>query len=460
MFSGGDGLFQIPAGGGTPTRLTTVDPAQGEAAHSYPELLPGGHAILFNVEMTAMAAPSDANVVIQVLETGERQVVVEGGSDPRYLDSGHIVFARTGTLMAVPFDPAGLEVTGEAVSVLEDLMQAQGGLNANLNSGAAQFSVSRQGRLAYAHGGIYSVPGSELVLVDHSGNATALPLPQGVYVYPRFSPDGTRLAYASVGDSKIWIYDIGLETSTPLTPQGSYIQPVWSPDSTRLAFVSGTFGAGGPTRNLFVMDADGSGEPERLTESDRDQAACSWSPDGTLAFLRRLNPGEPNDIWMLRMDGESEPEQFIEIPLNQQHASFSPDGNWLAYTSEESGSSEIYVRPYPDAEPAYKVSTEGGRDPVWSPDGKKLFYHVGPIGEIGVMVVDLTTESTFTSSQPSLLFEGPFVATNNVKTFDISPDGQHFVWARPLPREPQPVTEITIVDNWFEELRLLAPTAD
>ena len=257
LLPSGDAIYEVPANGGSLSRLTTFESAQGERL-VYPELLPGGRAVLYNVALGEV--PSQWDIVVESLDTGQRRVVVEGGSDPRYVSSGHIVFVRTGSLMAVPFDVRRLEVTGAPVVVVEDVMQAEQGTNSSLNTGAGQFSVSDSGSLAYVPGGVYTVPEASLVWVDRNGASEPIPLPPGNYVHPRVSPDGTRLAYAEGprGNKQVWVYDIGLEIPIRLTTAGENAALVWSPDSTRLAFMS--TGEGG-TYRLLSMAADGSGRP-------------------------------------------------------------------------------------------------------------------------------------------------------------------------------------------------------
>ena len=288
LLSSGDVIYELPANGGNLSRLTTGESNQGEQLR-YPELLPGGGAVLFN--LAEGGVPSEWDIVVEALDTGQRHVVVEGGSDPRYLASGHIVFVRTGTLMAVPFDVTRLEVTGAPVVAVEDVMQSERGSNDNLNAGAGQFSVSHSGVLAVP-GGIYPLSEASLAWVDREGASELLPLPPARYLWPRFSPDGTRLAYgegATGADFEIWVYEIGLQVPVRLT---SGRTPVWSPDGTRLAFVSEREGG---LRRLYWMAADGSGEPQRFAESVAAEVASAWSPDGVLAFL------QDGDIWTVSM---------------------------------------------------------------------------------------------------------------------------------------------------------------
>jgi serine/threonine protein kinase/Tol biopolymer transport system component len=445
-----DGIYVVPATGGSLARLTQVEPAKGEQVHRYAQMLPNGRAVLFNVA-TEGQVPSDWTIVVQSLEGGERQTVAVGGSDPRYLPSGHIVFARSGSLIAVPFDVDRLEVTGAPAVVLEDVMHGERGGNDILNFGAAQFSVSNTGSLTYVPGGIYPVGPTSLVWVNPHGKAAPLPLPPAPYLWPRFSPDGTRLSYGigHFGDLQLWVYDLELELPHELTSTGTNYWAVWSPDGTRLVF--SRIGADG---GLFSIAADGSGAPERVGE---DLAGIlipsAWSTDNVLAFLHSPGPGEPLGIWTLRMDGESQPEPFVAT--SARWPDFSPDGHWIAYVAADN---EVYVRPFPAGAPV-RVSPDGGSQPVWSPDGRQLFYTKGnpePLPD-QVMVVDVVTETAFRPSPPRLLFEGLYSGSTPIRSIDISPDGDRFVMTEPVLVEPQPVTEIRVVQNWFTELNEKCP---
>jgi serine/threonine-protein kinase len=445
--AGPGGVYELPANGGSLVQLTRVE--SGERGHTYPLMLPERRGLLFNVQTSFV--PSEWPIVVQPLDGGERRVVVDGGSDPRYLPSGHIVFARRGTLMAVSFDVNRLEATGDPVVVLEDVMHGEGGGNSRLNAGAAQFRVSNTGSLAYVPGGIYPESTvSSLVWVDQRGEAEPLPLPPASYLAPRFSPDGTRLSYGvgGFGDYQLWVYDIELGVPRALTSTGENVVPVWSPDGTRLVFRRDS--------ELFSIAADGSGEPERVGDGTTGFPS-SWSTANILAFLHSAGPGEPLGLWTLEMDGESQPEGFIEAA--SLWPDFSPDGRWLAYVSDRTGEFEVYVRPFPEGAPVERISPNGGEQPVWSPNGQQLFY-TRPDPETDaqqVMVVDVVTEPAFRPGQPRMLFEGPYRGTTPIRSVDVSPTGNRFVLSEPVEPEPQPVTEINVVLNWLDELKRLVP---
>ena len=458
LVPGSEGIYELPANGGNLVQLTQVARSAGELAHEYPQMLPGKRGLLFNV-VNQSSVPSDWAVVVETLDGSKRRLVVEGGSYPRYVPSGHIVFARHGAMLAVPFDASRLSVNGAPVVVVEDVMHGEGGRNSELNFGTAQFSVSNTGSLAYVPGGIYPEEPNSLIWVNRTGEVEPLPLPSHRHLWPRFSPDGTRLVYATggFGDTQLWVYDIELEVSIALTSTGENFEPVWSPDGTRLAF--SRLGEDG---GLFWVAADGSGAPEPIHEGVRGDPS-SWSTDNVLAFVSRAGPEEPRGIWTLLMDGESEPEPFLESESDWLYPDLSPDGKWIAYTSAETGRDEVYVRPFPAGAPVQRISSDGGEAPLWSRDGRQLFYRMfdKETDTEKFMVVDVVTEPAFARSAPRLLFEGAYDTTTPVRSYDISPDDQRFVirTSSGIEVEPQPVTSINIALNWFEELKRLAPAA-
>ena len=383
----------MPDAGGTPQPLTRLE--KGEISHRWPEFLPGGKAVLFAAGATAINF-TNAQVAVQSVGTGERRNLIQGGTHPRYAPSGHLVYAQGGSLMAVPFDPQRLTVTGAAVPVVEGVLQSP-------VTGAAQYSISATGSLVYVSGGVQSAQ-SRLVWVSRNGAEQPLAAPAHAYLSPRLSPDGRRVAVAiAEQETQIWLYDLSRETLTRLTFEGNANHyPVWTPDGKRIAFQSNKEGP----PNIFWQLADGSGGLERLTTSEYIQAPMSWSPDGQLLAFIEVNPTTGYDIWVLRLsDRKAQP--FLRTPFNEAAPRFSPDGRWLAYISDESGRYEIYVQPYPGPGGKWQISTEGGTEPVWNPNGRELFYRSGD----KMMAVDIATQPGFAAGKPRMLFEGPYEPT-------------------------------------------------
>jgi serine/threonine protein kinase/Tol biopolymer transport system component len=434
-------LQQVPDAGGTPHPLTRFE--KSDVSHRWPEFLPGGKAVLFSSGNHGIDF-SNAQVVVQTVGASERRNLIQGGTNPRYAPSGHLVYAQGGSLMAVPFDPQRLQLTGTAVPVVEGVLQST-------FSGAAQYSISATGSLVYIPGGVQSSQ-NNLVWVTRTGAEQRLAAPAHAYLFPRLSPDGRRVAVGiAEQETQTWLYDLSRETLTRFTFVGSANQNgTWTPDGKRIAFNSNKEGP----QNPFWQLADGSGGLERLTTSEYANIPMSWSPDGQLLAFTEVNPTTGIDIWVLRMsDRKSQP--FLRTPFNESAPRFSPDGHWLAYISDESGRFEIYVQPYPGPGGKWQISTEGGTEPVWNPNGRELFYRSG--GKM--MAVDIATQPGFTVGKPRMLFDGPYSPTAlTTPNYDVSADGQRFLMLKPSEQAPSAPTQINVVLNWFEELKQKVPT--
>jgi serine/threonine-protein kinase len=428
-------LQQVKDAGGTPQALTHLE--KGETDHDWPEFLPGDKTVLF-----AASGDDRANgqVAIQSLATGARRNLIQGATHPHYAPSGQLVYAHGGSLMAVPFDLQGLAVTGSAVPVVEGVLQST-------TSGAAQYSVSATGSLVYVAGAVQATVQSTLVWVSRNGTEQPLPAPLREYRNPRLSPDGRRLAVGI--EDQVWLYDLSRETLSRFTFEGEEnVNPIWAPDGKRIAFLSSKEG----TANTFWQLADGSGGVERLTTGEYRQNPTSWSPDGQLLAFVENYPNNRFEIWVLRMaDRKSQP--FVQTHFNDAAPRFSPDGHWLAYDSDESGMYEVYVQPYPGPGGKWQISTEGGTEPVWNPNGRELFYRSGD----KMMAVDIATQPGFAAGKPRMLFEGQYEGAGPVANYDISPDGQRFLMIKTNEQESAP-TQINVALNWFEELKKKVPT--
>ena len=380
------------------------------------------------------------------------KVLLHGGSAARYLPSGHLVYAVGETLFAAPFDAGRLQLSGDAIPIVEGMMRAE---SAATTSGTANFSVSNDGTLVYATGGGVVLPVGTLVWVDRNGKAEALSDRQATYLAPRVSPDGARVAVAMRSpdaNEDIWVVDAARGTHTRLTSDPAVdTVPVWTPDGRRIAFSSQR---GGGANSLYWMAADGSGTAEPLTKASTNQGATSWLADGTtLAFY---DAGGRYDIFTVKPPAA--PVQLFDTPSREDSPAFSPDGRWLAFSSDETTQPEIYVSPYPGSGGRIAISKGGGRSPRWSPDGRHLFYRNGR----QMMIVAIEFGPTLRAGTPHLLFEGDYMQEleqMGAHNYDISPDGTRFVMVAPVATagSEQVRPRLVVVQNWLAELKRRVP---
>jgi len=430
------GIWRVSARGGQPEIVVAPEPGKSERAYLWPEVLPGGKTVLF----TAWTGGSfdGAHIVAYRLDTREQRTVVEGGTYARYAPSGHLVYARGAEILAVPFDAQRLEVRGPAARVLDGLM-------IGASAGDADFSFSKAGTLLYVPGGLRSLEYS-LVWVDQSAVVRPMSGRERSFEVPRLSPDGRHVAVVIAGSTyDVWLYDVARDTLTRLTFGGDDNYPVWSPDGKRIAFNSTRAGAA----NIYLTAADGSGTVERLTASEYSQYPGSWSPDGKfLAFTEEGQPNTGDDIWLLPLQGDRKPQPLVQTPFDEWQPRFSPDGQWLAYASNESGSEEVYVQPFPSLGAKWKISTDGGNEPLWAPTGREIFYRNGD----KMMAVSLETKPTFALAKSRLVFEAPYAhISNDVPNYDVAPDGR-LLMVRENPQTAT-ATQLNVVLHWFEELK-------
>jgi len=457
-FARNGGLWRVPAAGGTPEALTALQP--GEYSHRLPHVLPGGRAVIFTI-MKGAYLWDDTQIVVRSLDTGAQAVLVTGGSDGRYVSTGHLIYVRLGTLMAVPFDPVRLTVSGGATGVIDDVMEAA---NRNLsdmdNTLAGQFTVSDTGALVYLTGGAVAAAERSLAWVDRQGTSQTLPAPPRPYFVPRLAPDGQRVAVSTIFVRQVWSFDIARGALSPVTVDGQSGYGIFSPDGKRVVYRSGT--AGGED-NLYWKASDGSGVAERLTTSTRSQTPASWSPDGTtLAFVEE---GDSTgffqfDIRVLSI-ADRKTRAVVQTTANEMAPEFSPDGRWLAYVSNQSGRSEVYVQPYPGPGERHLISTNGGNQPAWNPNGRELFYVQGMSFGVPMTLMSVSVEATpaFRAGTPERLFESVDLRSAWGRSYDVAADGRRFLMA--LDKEPAkyaPPAQMIFVQQWFEELKRLVPT--
>jgi serine/threonine-protein kinase len=436
---GPGGIWQVSGQGGTPERLVAVDESKGESAHG-PQLLPN-RWVLFTL---ATGADWDqAELVAQSLDTGERKVLVRGGRDARYVPTGHLVYVQQGTLLAVPLDLDGLEVTAGPVPLIEGVSDAVGA------SGSAHFSTSGDGTLVYLPGG-RGMFERTIVWVDRRGREEPLEVKPRPYSWVRMSPDGTRLAMEvqDRGNTDVWIHDLARNTQTRLTfaPVADRY-PLWTPDGRRIVWSAGS--------ELVWKAADGTGQVERLTTSGIPLVPYAWSRDGKTLAANIASPTA--DILTLSMEGDHAVQPLIASDFTETRATISPDGRWLAHQSNESGQFQVYVVPFPSVNDGrWQISTTGGSSPVWSPDGRELFYRNGD----AMMAVSVTTQPSFAAGAPEVLFRGPYVpdAGDPGRSYDIASDSQRFLMIKVNgPAAAQASARIVLVQNWFEELKARVP---
>jgi Tol biopolymer transport system component len=427
------GLWRVRASGGKPQPATTLDKTKGELGHLWPHRLAGKDAVLFTVQGPRS---SDFHLAIESLTTHERRNLPVNGISPTYATTGHLVYARDGSLLAIPFDLASLEVNGSEASVIENMRRGETSYD--------QFALSSNGSLVYAVG-----PEAlrTIVSVDRRGNGKAVAAPPRFYDYPRISPDGQRIAIEISDNARtdVWTYDLARDVLARLTYDGSSRCPTWTPDGKRILFNSSRAGV----HNIFAQAADGGGQVEQLLPSEKTQWISSVSRDGQMLTFVQGSTFDPSDIWIMSMGRERNVRPLLRLPSTQYQGVFSPDGRWLAYVSDETGRFEVYVTSFPAALGKYQVSTEGGSEIAWAPSGRELFWR----NEEKFMVAGVEPGASFAATKPKLLFSGYVRGWPGLPQYDVARDGS-FLMLQASETELAPA-QLNVVLNWFEELRKL-----
>ena len=437
------GLVWMSDGGGATEPLTNLDAEGGERMHGWPAFIPDTTAALFVIMDGNSTGIGDLATVR--LDTGAVTRLGLTGTSPRWLPSGHLVFALDdGSLRAVAFDRERLETIGNPVPVVEGVSVKA--------AGAGNYDLTENGDLFYLPGGA-NVGQRTVVWVDRDGVREPISAPPRNYTYARLSPDGRRVALDSRDDENdIWVWDLERETLLRLTRDpGMNRGPVWSPDGARIAFTATRDGV----ESIFWQAADGSGEPEML--HDTISFPAGFTPDGEQLLFGPQLAGA-GDVGVLSVNGSEPPRMLLEEAFSEQNPQVSPDGRWLAYESNESGALEIYVRPFPDVESAlYPVSTSGGSRPRWSADGSELFYYVGPDT---IMAVPVASADELTLGRPEVAVQGSYAIPLNTGThYDVSADGRRFLLIVDDTGDDRdaPPPQLVLVQHWMEEVRRLAP---
>ena len=428
-------LFRVPINGGTPAPITALDSSSGEISHRVPQLLPGGKAVIFTAKTKDMASFNDALIVAERLDNGERKVLVRGGAYGTYIPAGYLIYARDKSILAVQFDPDRLEVTGSPVPI------EQGGVVNN--AGSSCFGVSENGIFVFSPPSAYADQNTVSIgWIDRNGRTYPLCDTLRNFNAAALSPDGRRLAAGiSAANDDIWIYDISRSLLSRFTfGWGNNNNPVWSRDGRYVIYCAEK----GQIANIYRKPWDGNGAEERLTTGPNPQYPVSIAPGD-----RFISFDENDDIWILPADsskkgGFGKPYPFIQSPATESGGSFSPDGKWMAYTSNESGKSEVYVVAFPGGKGKWQISNGGGNGGAFSRDGKELFYANGNI----LMGVDVKTANTFDFSLPRKVIGIP----QGFQLQDITLDGKRILTLVQHSHNDS-LSRLEVVTEWFDEVK-------
>ena len=433
---GAGGIMRVSPNGGTPQTLINVQAE--EVAHG-PEILPDGHSLLMTLATGNNPDRWDkGRIVVQSLNSGERRVLVEGGSDARYSPTGHLVFARGGVAFAVPFDLGRMETTGDPVPVVEGVRRAT-------PTGTAQLSFSSSGSLTYIPGPVSVSDQQDLAWVDRAGVAERLKLPAGSYQHVRISPDGKHLTFGTDDgkDANVHVYAPGSGTSIRRLTFGANNRfPIWAARGTRIAFQSDREG----DRGIFWQPVDG-GTAERLTKAEEGTSHVpeAWTPAGD-RLLYTVTRGSTVTLWTLSLKEKTNERVGALESSAPIGAVFSPDGQWIAYAIDNT----VYVQPFPPTGSQYQLSrTNAGHHPIWS--GGEVFYEPT---QFQFVAVPVQTRASFIFGNP-VSWPGSYGSRQHMSTRnrDIAPDGKRFI--APVPVDTESVQEIRVVLNWFEDLKRL-----
>ncbi|HSE20790.1 MAG TPA: protein kinase [Pyrinomonadaceae bacterium] len=436
------GIWRVPEGGGTPTEVTKKDSADGEISHRWPHVVAGTNMLLFGV--WTGPGNDEHNVAITEIGAAEHHVLLKGGDGPRYVPTaGMLLYVHLGELFAVPWRPPNTDL-GRAVPIAMSERTNESGVE-----GSGNYAVSGTGTMAYVTGG-RSLNSARLVWIDRNGKLEPLSLPERDYENVAISPDGTRaIVQIRGGKTELWLYDLARGTLTPIGESaGSSQAPLWTSDGARIIYRGTRQGF----RNLYWRMADGSGVEERLsTKADATQSPTSVSPDGRWLVFNENSAQEPDGvgIWLMQLDSDRTTRHFFPSPAGESDGQFSPDGKWLAYQAPVSSRQEIYVSPFPGPGPRRQVSTDGGTEPLWSRDGRELFFQSGS----QLLAVTVTPGADWSASQPKVVYEGRFLRSINGNTsWSINKEATRFLRIQ-LVEPERAITHVDLVLNWFSELR-------
>jgi serine/threonine protein kinase/Tol biopolymer transport system component len=429
-------IHRVAASGGEPTAVTRLDLSRQERAHFFPYFLPDGRHFLY---LAQSSQPEQSGIYLASLDSQDTMRLVSTNRKAEYAASGHLLFLREGTLLAQPFDAERLELRGEPTPVAERVAAS------DVTRSYAAYSVSQSGLLVYRSGPGWE--GDQLVWFDRAGKPLGQVGTAG-YVHPWLSPDEKRVAAVRWGDqARLWLIDLARGTSSRFTfgPADDF-SAVWSPDGSRIVFASNRTGV----FTLYQKPVSGTGNEELLLPSGHDNIPTDWSVDGRFLLYEDRHPKTQADLWVLPMRGEAKPSALLQSPFNEWQGQFSPDGQWVAYCSDRSGQSEVYVRSFPESGFELPISTGGGGNPRWRRDGKELFYLAEDRKLMSVQIQ--RAAHRLEAGVPRPLFETRVRGAIDRRThYAVTADGRRFLFATPTAESS--VAPITVVLNWAVELR-------
>ena len=435
--SSAEGLYRIPAAGGAPEPVTTLDKSRNEYVHAWPHFLPDGRHFLY---VAGSSAREQSAIFLGSLDSQQTRLLLDVESSVAYAPPGYLLYAREGTLVARPFDADRLELTGEAVPVVKQI-------GFSLGNARAHFSASETGTLLYRTS--TAAADTQLVWFDRAGKQLDTVGAAGHYSDIRLSPDGKRVAFQRLdpekGASDIWVMELARGTTSRLTfDPANDGDAVWSPDGGRVVFSSMREGL----PNLYQKLSSGAGGEELLLKTEDAKIANDWSPDGRHVLYNAASR-QSSDLWVLPLFGERRPEPFARTDFQESGGRFSPDGRWIAYVSDESGRFEVYVQSFPASGGKWQVSDGGGASPRWRRDGRELFY-LSADGKLMAVEVNGSSD-TFKSEAPVPLFETRVGSISGDSPYDVAADGRRFL-VKVLVEETAPAP-VTVVLNWTTDLK-------
>jgi len=427
-----NGLMQVSSSGGPPEPITF--PENGEV-HKQPNFLPDGKTLFFTIGERGTTPRQSDRIAVLSLESGEQKVLMAAAS-PQATSSGHLVYYKDKALWTVAFDADRLEITSESVAVVDDVQYTN----------IAHYSISDDGWLVYVRDSTFV--DRSLVWVDRFGDEEIISIEPRPFAYPSVSPSGDRITVIvdDKNDPELWLYSLSRGTSTRMTfDESREIAPTWDQDGRYLYFSSNR------VDDLFRADTSRPGVIEQLTDTSTHQYTNSITPDGRQLIFQELAGVTRLDLAILTLSDPPTTAFLLQTEFNESQGRISPDGRWLAYTSDQSGQLEVYVRPYPDVDSAvWQVSHGGGRDSVWAKNGKEIFF----VGPTDMMVVAIKTDPNFEPGLPEPLFshQEKYRFSSGISNYDVDPAGGRFLIVKKSSGESTLTDRIVVVQNWLDEV--------